>query len=344
MIRNQAGQSVGAQMVNATTGAAFAGAVTVYVTGDAGTQAIGTVGSGVATLEGNGYYTYLPSQGETDYAFVAYTFVGSGAIPQTIQFVTLTLATVATLAAGADPAAIATLQIITDALTEIGVLAEGETPDASMAALGLSKINRLLDNWNADRDAVYTNVFTQYTLTPSLSPHTIGPTGTCVVSKRPVTIDGAALVLTASTPDAQTPIRLRDAQWWQAQSIPALTSTIPTDLYYAPDWPNGSLYFWPVPTVAYPVVLMTRQLLAVLTLTTVFTLPQGYQDAVTLTLAESLAPAFGVQLDPQIGLSAQRARARIFENNRVVPTLTTRDAGMPGRSAGTFNYLSGQSS
>ena len=66
MIRNQAGQTIGAQMVNATTGAAFAGVVTVYVTLDAGTQAIGTVGSGICTSEGNGYYTYAPSAAETN--------------------------------------------------------------------------------------------------------------------------------------------------------------------------------------------------------------------------------------------------------------------------------------
>ena len=85
MKKNVAGQKVGAAMVNATTGAAFTGTVTVYVTLDAGAQAIGTVGSGVCTHEGNGYHTYAPSQAETNGDLLAYTFTGSGAIPATVQ-------------------------------------------------------------------------------------------------------------------------------------------------------------------------------------------------------------------------------------------------------------------
>ena len=85
MKKNTAGQTIGAEMVNATTGAAFTGAVTVYVTGDGGTQAIGSVASGACTHEGNGYHSYAPAQAETNYDHVAWTFIGTGAIPATIQ-------------------------------------------------------------------------------------------------------------------------------------------------------------------------------------------------------------------------------------------------------------------
>lgn len=85
MHKNVAGQKVGAQMVNATTGAAFTGSVTVYVTGDAGTQALGSVASGVCTHEGNGFHTYAPAQAETNYDHIAFTFIGTGAIPMTVQ-------------------------------------------------------------------------------------------------------------------------------------------------------------------------------------------------------------------------------------------------------------------
>lgn len=88
MKKNVAGQFVGAQMINASTGAAFTGAVTAYVTGDAGTQALGSVGSGACTHEGNGYHTYAPSQAETNYDLVAVTFIGTGAIPVTVQIYT----------------------------------------------------------------------------------------------------------------------------------------------------------------------------------------------------------------------------------------------------------------
>lgn len=88
MKKNTASQKIGAQMVNASDGSAFTGSVTVYVTLDAGTQAIGSVGSGVCTHEGNGYHTYSPSQAETNGDLVAFTFIGTGAVPGTVQVFT----------------------------------------------------------------------------------------------------------------------------------------------------------------------------------------------------------------------------------------------------------------
>jgi hypothetical protein len=89
MQKNVAGQKIGAQMVSATDGSAFTGTVTVYVTLDAGTQGIGTVGSGICTHEGNGYHTYAPSQAETNGTLAAFTFIGTAAVPATVQVFTL---------------------------------------------------------------------------------------------------------------------------------------------------------------------------------------------------------------------------------------------------------------
>ena len=88
MKKNAAGQKIGAQMVSATDGSAFTGAVTVYVCGDAGSQGAGSVGSGACTHEGNGYHTYAPSDAETNYDLIAFTFIGTGAVPATVQVFT----------------------------------------------------------------------------------------------------------------------------------------------------------------------------------------------------------------------------------------------------------------
>ena len=85
MKKNITGQSIGTQMVTAADGTAFTGSVTVYYTIDNGTQTIGSVGSGVCTHEGNGYHSYAPTQGETNGNHIAWTFIGTGAIPVTIQ-------------------------------------------------------------------------------------------------------------------------------------------------------------------------------------------------------------------------------------------------------------------
>lgn len=104
MRKNVAGQSVGAEMITAADGSAFTGAVSVFVTLDAGTQAAGTVGGGACTHEGNGYHTYLPAQAETNGDLAAFTFIGTGAIPRTVQIYTAPADIVADLRAQMDNA------------------------------------------------------------------------------------------------------------------------------------------------------------------------------------------------------------------------------------------------
>jgi hypothetical protein len=236
-----------------------------------------------------------------------------------------------------------TRAVITQSLQDLGILAANEALSASDADFALQKLARLIDNWNAEREAVYVDRFETFTLTPSLSPHTIGPTAaTWTATQRPVSIEAANLILPGS-PAVRTTINLRDVQWYEGQSVPDLETTIPTDLYYAPTWPNGSLYFWPIPTAAYDVELQTRIVLAELALDDTFTMPPGYRDAITLTLAEELAPSYGQQIPERLALSAQQARARIFANNDQPRRISTADAGMPsgGGKGSYFNYRSG---
>ena len=229
--------------------------------------------------------------------------------------------------------------LITEAFQDLGILGAGDPLSATDAAIGVSKLTRLFDNWNAERLGVYASRLDTYTLTPNLNPHTIGPTGTFVISQRPVSIEGANLVLTGGI---NYPLNVRDDEWYRTVTIPALATAIPTDLYYSPDWPNGSIYLWTVPTVAYGLKLQTRIVLASLAIDDTVTLPPGYRDAVTLTLGEMLAAAYPpAQADTA---AAQRARSRIFSNNDTTPKLITADEGMPRQTGtrATFNYRIGR--
>jgi hypothetical protein len=239
--------------------------------------------------------------------------------------------------------------ICTDTLLELGVVAPGESIEAYQANFVRDKLNRLLNQWNAKRCAVYATVYSSFTLTPSLSPHTIGPTAaTWTVTQRPVSIEAISLVLNTSSPAAYIPLNKRDQDWWQAQSEPGITSDVPTDFFYNPTWVNGSVYFWPVPTVAYPVQLQIRTLLDdTVALNDEFSLPPGYQEAITLTLAEKCARAYGRSVTGELANDAGIARAIIFGNNDLTPRIATRDAGMQGPGGGhrpSFNYLIGSDS
>jgi hypothetical protein len=88
-VKNTSGWVIGGQMVNATTGTAFSGVVTVYVSRDGATGVQGVVGGGFCTHAGNGFYVYFPSAAETNATQVAFTLTGASAVPFTVQVPTV---------------------------------------------------------------------------------------------------------------------------------------------------------------------------------------------------------------------------------------------------------------
>ena len=234
--------------------------------------------------------------------------------------------------------------LCTGAYREIGVLAEGETMGAGLADLGMDRLNLIVDSWNAERDKVLVETFNEFTLVPSLQPHTIGPSAaTFTVSSRPVSIEAANVIFNANTPTVRQPIAINDWQQWNEESVPDLETAWPTDLYYAPEWPNGQLFFWPIPTTAYPVELVYRAVLSAFVLNTTVSLPPGYKAAYLYTLAEDLCNALGRQMPETLPMKASKARAAIGANNTLTPRLTTRDSGVPSAptNRSDFNYLTG---
>lgn len=202
--------------------------------------------------------------------------------------------------------------LVTNAAKELNIVDASDVLDAADAVFILGKLNRILDRWNGLGIASYVVQFYTPTLTPSLQPHTIGPTGVLLFAVRPDSIPGA----NRFDGTTKTPIRIHDEQWWLRQSTPAQTGTFVTDLYYRPSWPNGELFFWPVPSSANVIELMMRVPFAIGTLNTTFSLPPGFEDAVTLTLAEEIAEAFGATPGPQLMQGAASARAQLFSNHQ----------------------------
>jgi hypothetical protein len=231
------------------------------------------------------------------------------------------------------------LDLITDALRELRVLNAVDPPGGEDAALGLSRLNMILDDFNAERPSVYADTITTYTLTPGLNPHTIGPTGTLVTNQRPVSIAAANILVSG----LRSPVAIRDAAWWLSIADPSFSDVRPTDLMYQPEWPNGKIYLYGVPSAANTLELLSSVVLGSLAIGDTFTMPPGYQSALTLTLAEALSAPMGVELSPMTARNAAKARARILSNNLTTPTLVTRDAGMPGARRSTFDYRTGRS-
>ena len=142
----------------------------------------------------------------------------------------------------------------------------------------------------------------------------------------------------------KTPLWVRDQDWWSQNTVPNITSTIPTDVWYETGWPNGKIHLWPMQSTNYGLELQAWvNLLNLPSLTSQFWLQQGYQDAIIYSLAEKLCPSYGRPLDPAMGKMALQARQRIFHQNVKSPRMVTKDAGIPGNNdrRAAFNWRSG---
>lgn len=226
----------------------------------------------------------------------------------------------------------------------MNAVAPGETPSAQDMAFGLVRLNRVLNTFNSQKLFAYRSVFQTFTLTAGQQSRTIGPTGAdfAVTGLRPEEIIAAAIAVTGSTPEVRYPMRIRDAAWWSSLAVRNFDASIPTDLYYSPGWPNGTLYIYPYPQTAYDIELQFRQVLSSLALGDTFTQPPAYEKAIGMTLAEDMCVAF-TRLDvlPAIAAKAAKARAEVIGQNSNPPAITTKDAGMPGGSRKIGNFFNG---
>lgn len=202
--------------------------------------------------------------------------------------------------------------IIRDALKLLGVLAAGESLSAADQEDGLRQLNLLLGTWANERLLVHGTRRATHTLTPSLSPHTIGATGTFATS-RPVQIDGAGIIAAGQT--GETPLDLLTDAQYQAIGNKAQTDAAPSMLWTEKTHPNMKLWLWPVPTTAATLVLYTLSRISEFTASDTVSLPDGYENALAHALALQVAPIFGIEPGGQLQTNASNALASIQRTN-----------------------------
>jgi len=237
-------------------------------------------------------------------------------------------------------------KIIRSSMQEIGQIAAGEALPADQQTDLMSKLQRVIDYFNARTPLVYNVNFQRFTLPINQLPVTIGPGAMFDVNQRPRVIESISLILINSTSggEVEIPLNKRDQDWWAQQSIKNLPSTLPTDFYYSPDWPNGGIYFWPVPQAVNDVRLQMPVILTEYTsFATNFTLPPGYWDAIVYTLAKSICPMFQATWTPELQMLWLAAIKGIQVNNYQSPRLASDSPSQSttSRCRPDFNFLTG---
>lgn len=241
--------------------------------------------------------------------------------------------------------------IIVDAYLECGEMDQaGQTPPPTQLTYGLNRLNRIVGQLSTRRLFIWEIGSARYTLSPSQTSYTIGPSGADFTAPRPLGpapgngIKNANIILTGTNPEASLPLYIMNDDEWANLSVKEIPTSVPTAIYNDGAFPNSRLYLLGYPTQANDLELFTpTQISTFAALGTTFTMPPGYQEAITTLLAEALCSAMhkGV-VPPALADSARRARVAVMSLNSASPNLSN-DAGTLGskRLGGFFNWNNG---
>lgn len=236
--------------------------------------------------------------------------------------------------------------LITRALRLLGVVDAVDTPAAEDLAIGKVALDAFTDSLGLERAAIYAIARTVQPLVAGTQTYTIG-TGGVFNQVRPMWIDAFSV-----RPDRTaspvlelprgTPLTI---EAWQAVPVKTTTALYPTDLYYDHTWTAGLgvITVYPVPTTSVcDLVLYTPTAAGrFVDLTTLYTLPPGWERMYHFNLAREMAPDFGAPVPDFVNQVAVQSLAVIKRAN-YRPVDLRLDPAMPGmRGGGRFSLYEG---
>lgn len=218
--------------------------------------------------------------------------------------------------------------IVSAALTEIGILRAGSTATADQAVQGLQRLDRWIDSLRLERFTMKSRLRTVRAMTANTATYTIGAGGQFNIL-HPAFLEDASVILDNTAASVvERPITVFTDHQWANITQKGLAGQ-PSGVYFDRTYSDGLgiINVWPVPSAAtYSIVLYTPQARTVFgNLNTDYQIPPGYEELFVMNLAVLLAPSYGVRLDPDgiVFTSATQARERVGLTNLQIPELMT---------------------
>jgi len=239
------------------------------------------------------------------------------------------------------------LDLITDSLQLLGVYAPGETVTDADAQRGLNTLNQMMDQWSNLSLVTYEVLEQSATLVPGTQSYTIGTGGVFNMTRPIRLLDGPGRAYVLDTNGNSYDLNVVDRAYWNQignTSPTVVTSNFPNTLFYDPQFPLGVMWFYPTPSISYTAYWDSMLQLARFTsLTSLLSLPPGYERAIVTNLAVKIKPYFlSAPLDPEVAIEATIALGDIKRSN-LRPMRAQFDGEIVTKSRGVYNpYTDGQ--
>lgn len=233
--------------------------------------------------------------------------------------------------------------LVTAALKDLGVLAQGETAPAVEADDALDALNRLIDQLAAEKLSIYTYTRTTWTLVSGTQNYTVGSGGTVNITW-PTYVERVQYIVTTDSPTTERPLYRMTEDAWRNVVIKALTSVYPTRWYYNSTYPLGTLTLWPVPTSSslQGVIYHGAAVSEFASLSTAVSFPPGYRRMLVKNLALELAPSYDRQPSPLLIAAAADSIAVVKRLNYEGTDLYFDPAVARRHLTGTYNIQTDQ--
>ncbi len=235
----------------------------------------------------------------------------------------------------------------------------GYSPNQSKQEDALFVFNAMIDRLQINRLNIPGIVGASYPLTQGKQKYTIGPTAADITAPRPLRIEDANLIILDNpSQPLRRPLKILSTQQFSQIKLQLTQSTIPEWIYFddgynagagtEPDnlpTGNGTLYLYPVPSIANEVELFTWGPLSLVpNIGASLDYQPGYLEMLYLQLAVRLASQWGKELRSDVAKLAAEALEDVQAHNAPTPMMRC-DMGVLSadgpQNAGDFNYVTG---
>jgi hypothetical protein len=207
--------------------------------------------------------------------------------------------------------------ICTDALRLDGVIAANEPGDAADLDLCLRRLNGMLSAWSINRNNILATVIETFPLVNNQVSYTIGVGGNFNTAN-PIKVEESSFVRYQSVDYI-----LRSIDEDQYSSIPyKLNGGIPYAFWFDRAPLLSTLYFYPIPQTGQTIELHSvKPFTSFANLDTIYNFAPGYEEAMSYSLAERIAPAFEREVPKFVVVEAVKLRRALKRSNVNIPTL-----------------------
>lgn len=231
------------------------------------------------------------------------------------------------------------------AYLNLNVFSSGDDIDEHAESVAFNVLNRIFDDLGAVRGSMFTINRLVFNLLGGKQTYLIGPGNVLPDwnSPRPTEIYRAGIVLDAySNPPLEKPLHIITDAMYAATRIKQLPSTFPTEVYNDGNFPSSTIWYYPAPTIAFPVTLYVPLALAQVSfanITSELSYPPGYTGYLEDILTYRLAPKWSV--DPTAYKPiAEESMLKILNANTQDLILRC-DPAMRGPAVAGYNIYTG---